>query len=79
MKPLPIEGHTRRMTAPANWDSSVQGNCGELEIIDADGIMFSAWKPTEAELKRLNEGAPVVLGIMGTTHPVVSLSVSADA
>jgi len=40
--------------------------------------MISAWQPTPAELKRLNEGCPILLHISGHIHPVVSLTVSTE-
>ena len=37
--------------------------------------MESAWHPTPDELERLNAGAPVILAILGTLHPPVSIIV----
>jgi hypothetical protein len=37
--------------------------------------MFSAWFPTPAEVARIVEGAPIYLGILGTVHPPVVMSV----
>lgn len=66
---------TRRIGAPPDWDHEKQGICHTLEIVDHEGVMYSAWQPSEAELKRLNEGKPIILGIQGTVHPVVCLGV----
>ncbi len=38
----------------------------------------SAWLPTPAELKRLNEGAAVHLTVIGEGHPPISLSVGTN-
>jgi len=76
MKALPIEGCTRRLGAPPNWNHETDGICHTLEILDSDGFMYSAWQPSPAELKRLNEGQPVVLAIEGNRHPVVSVFVA---
>jgi hypothetical protein len=37
--------------------------------------MVSAWVPSEKELRALNEGKPLFLGISGKVHPVVFLFV----
>lgn len=39
--------------------------------------MLTSWQPTPAELARLNAGAPVLLRVIGTGHPPVSLDVGA--
>ncbi|WP_240733887.1 hypothetical protein [Herbaspirillum huttiense] len=76
-----IEGSTRQLGAPADWDGKDM-SCGVLPILDvqtAEGnFMFSAWEPTPPELEALNKGANIVLGVRGTAHPVVSLQVAAD-
>lgn len=45
--------------------------------VEEDGTptMTSAWEPTPAELKDLNEGASIHLVILGNIHPPVSLQV----
>jgi hypothetical protein len=75
MNSLPLADATRRLGAPKNWDHATDGLCHTLEICDRDGWMISAWAPTAAELKRLNEGKPLFLHIQGQVHPVVSLHV----
>lgn len=75
MNSLPLTYATRRLGAPKNWDHERDGLCHTLDICDRDGWMISAWTPSAAELKRLNEGLPVFLHIQGVTHPVVSLHV----
>ena len=37
--------------------------------------MVTAWEPTPDELARLNAGAPVLLRVIGTGHPPVSVDV----
>lgn len=54
MKSVPLDNPTRRLGAPKNWDHASDGLCHTLEIVDRDGWMISAWKPTEAELKRIH-------------------------
>lgn len=76
MKALSLNNHTRRLGAPKGWDHERDGICNTLEIVDIGGFMVSAWRPSDAELKRLNEGQPLFLSIQGQTHPVVSLAVA---
>lgn len=75
MNSLPLTNATRRLGAPANWNHELSGICHTLEICDREGWMISAWQPSPAELKRLNEGKPLFLHIQGTVHPVVGLAV----
>lgn len=72
---LPIENATRRLGAPKQWDHAEEGICHTLEIVDRDGWMISAWKPSPAEIMRLAAGAPMFLHIQGASHPVVALVV----
>lgn len=77
-----IDGCTRQLGAPADWDGKDM-SCGVLPILDVQttegNFMFSAWEPTPPELDALNKGANILLGVRGTAHPVVSLQVAADA
>ena len=47
---------------------------GDLSVRCVDGVLISAWKPTESELATLMRGGLVVLSIMGTRQPPVSLT-----
>ncbi|HDR9153810.1 TPA: hypothetical protein QDB05_000229 [Burkholderia vietnamiensis] len=73
-----VEGATRRLGAPADWDQS-KSACDVLPIVDVDTdngpFMVSAWQPTAEELAALNSGASIRLWIQGTNHPVVALAV----
>jgi hypothetical protein len=75
-----IEGATRNLGAPADWDGDLS-KCNVLPIIDVDTdqgpFMVSAWEPTPAELEAINAGGSIQLWISGTGHPVVSLTVDA--
>ena len=74
-----IAGATRTFYAPDDWDEAVSGPCDPLAIRDDvfDGVpcMTSAWFPTEEELQRMCEGAPVYFTEMGSEHSVVALGV----
>lgn len=43
--------------------------------------METAWLPTPDEIERINAGAPVILRVLGTSHPPVMVEVGtlADA
>lgn len=79
MIPQQLEGASRRLGAPKGWDHSTRGICHTLEIMDVDGWMVSAWRPSAAELQRLNDGQPLFLFIQGTAHPVVALEIQKDS
>lgn len=79
MHSLPLSDATRRLGAPLTWDHARDGICHTLEICDRDGFMISAWSFSAAELKRLNEGAPLFLHIQGSVHPVVGFTVGKPA
>jgi hypothetical protein len=73
---------TRRFGPPSDWDEKVAGACGTLEICDhlqQPGnlqTMQSLWRPDAEELKLLNQGCAIILNIVGTVHPVVSMGVT---
>lgn len=76
-----IAGATRTFVKPDDWDEAVSGPCDPLAIRDEvhDGVpyMTSAWFPTDDELQRLCEGAPVYFSEVGRVHSVVALGVGA--
>lgn len=74
MNPIPINPCTRRMGSP----TGMEDECGTLEISDHhDPIwgnqMRSAWMPTDEEREAIAAGAPVILSIVGKSHPVVAV------
>ena len=81
MEILSINGATRRMAPPADWDEEKNGRCGTLPIVDTvvDGSpwMSSAWALSIPELAEHAAGAPILLSIRGTSHPVVSIGLGA--
>lgn len=78
-----IEGFTRELGKPKDWDDEKQGICHALPIrdcIDAEGnpLMVSAWQPTPEEIEAIVNGEPILLFVFGTeehAHPVVSVGV----
>lgn len=80
MIPLRIQGATRNLGAPENWNFEVDGECAHLAIRDVvdDGVrlMQSCWEPTPEELAALNAGGKVRLDVVGSMHPPVMLYVA---
>lgn len=67
-------GHIRNANCILKGPSSME-NCSDLPVVKKDGMMVSAWMPTPAELKLLNDGQPVYLFVWGERHPPVALAV----
>lgn len=71
MEIVKIDGATRVLGKPADWDES-QGECVELPIVDhPEGWMVSEWRPTQEELRALIEGGSIRLWVQGSAHPAV--------
>lgn len=72
-----IEGATRVLGAPTEWNHAV-AECQGLPIIDtAEGWMVSQWKPSADEVQTLARGGTLLLWVHGRAHPVVGIDVSA--
>lgn len=73
-----IEGATRNLGAPPDWDGDIS-KCNVLPILDVTtehgAFMVSCWEPTPAEVAAINAGESIKLWISGTAHPVVALTV----
>ncbi|MEN7527831.1 hypothetical protein [Cupriavidus sp. DL-D2] len=76
-----IEGFTRVLGAPKDWDHS-KGACEGLPVLDVatdqGPVMVSAWLPSPEDLKALQAGMPILLMIYGKAHPVVSVAVQRE-
>ena len=75
MIPQRIEGATRYLGAPMNWNPA-DGSCDHLAIRDeptegGSNAMLSVWEPTPEELQKIMEGKPVYLQVLGVQHPPV--------
>lgn len=75
MEPVPIEPCTRIMERPRG---TLEEDCTALQIADVQcpiwgKRMVSAWRPSAEEREAIANGAPVMLSIVGTVHPVVAL------
>lgn len=72
---LTLPGGTEDNDLPAQRVLVFNTDLGETEK-DAKLAFESLWMPDEAEARRLEAGAAVILRITGQVHPPVSLSVS---
>ena len=80
MTPIPIKPCTRAMRSP----TGMEDECGTLEISDIHdpiwgNTMVSAWMPDDEERAAIAAGAPIMLNVVGTAHPVVLLHVGSIA
>lgn len=79
MIPARIAGCTRVLGAPAGWTPEPSGPCCGLPIRDEmkgdQPCMISCWEPTPDEIAALNDGAKVMLRIVGAGHPPVMVYV----
>lgn len=82
MIPVKIKNADTALGKPSNWDASTKEDCGTLFIRrDKKGglpIMLSAWKPSASELEILRDGGTLILGVLGTSHPPVTIYVSTE-
>lgn len=72
---------TRILGVPPEWDSTKQGACSALPIIDykddaEQPWMMSVWRPSAEDLAMLNAGHGLSLHVLGTSHPVVGLGLT---
>lgn len=81
MRPTVTRGATHNFTAPANWDETTDGKCGDLqvraELVGERQIveLFSTWKPTEDDIAHINRGGVVEIGICSGTQPAMQVGV----
>lgn len=72
---------TRTIGRPAGWIDELDGPCGEVFVLDHydehlnANRMLTFYKLTDDEIRALAAGGSLRLGIMGTGHPVITLSV----
>ena len=80
MRTLVIPG-SRPLGAPRGWDNELDGECGVLHVVDSidlqsgQNFQYSFYEPTAADIEAFSKGGVLRLGIMGTSHPVINLSV----
>lgn len=77
MTPTKIVPCTRELGRPAG---TLEEDCSTLQISDVKdpiwgNLQLSAWVPSDEEREAIANGAPVILSVVGRSHPVVSLFV----
>lgn len=80
MKILGFPG-ARAIGKPRDWIPELDGECGTIFVTDffneqlGYNIMYSVYKPTEADIAAIVAGGGIRLGIHGKIHPVFQLGV----
>lgn len=78
MRSVKPNGATQKLKPPKDWDHT-KIPCDDLWIkawvIEGIPYLASAWLPTPEELKKLNEGGPVLITILNPTMPPVAVEV----
>lgn len=70
---------------PRDWIPELDGECGTIFCFDAvneligHNFKYSFYKPTEEDLRVLNAGGALRLGIMCDAHPVFNMLVFGPA
>lgn len=79
MQPGKIDGATRSLGAPPDWDAHAHGECAALWIRDAVlndvNVLQSAWTPSDEERRAIAAGAPIIFTVWSPSHPPVSIDV----
>jgi hypothetical protein len=71
MTPTEIPHFNLRCVAPEGWNELRDGPCEALPVrVSNEGYCESAWLPSPAELKALEEGHAVILRVYGRQPPV---------
>lgn len=75
MKHSVIPGATRILGGPGLEDLHIRDTLVKKTHLDLHGTpcMSSACEPTPEELQRIKQRAPIILRILGTEHPPVTL------
>lgn len=81
MRPVRIEGATRVLSPPWNWNEAMHGPCVSLAIRDTQitegervyNMMASAWETSAEELGWMLAGGNVHFSMPGASHPAISI------
>ena len=72
----------RTIGKPRDWDDELDGGCGDIFVVDTVDvlsglpIMYSFYKPTDADIEAFKNGGVLRLGIVGMKqHPVFNMTV----
>lgn len=71
MRPIKVDVCNFTFTAPKGEEDHVQA----LHVLKNEEGSTSFWMPSKEELDALNDGHPVLLTVLGASHPCVMLQV----
>lgn len=75
MTPAPMNNPDVSLYPPAGVSP---GDCATLDVKKIENCLVSQWKPSEIDLAKLNAGGLIYLWIVGSQHPMVSLTCDQD-
>lgn len=76
MKPILFDGANILGKPPADYNPETAPYViGDLPIMDKDGYLTSIWKPSFEELKILNDGGGISVGVRQRSLPVFHVGV----
>jgi hypothetical protein len=71
-----ISGANVLLGAPEGWDAAREGTeIVGLPALRTEKGYVSQWRPTAEEIERLAAGAPILLSVLGCSHPPVAIGV----
>lgn len=83
MQHVKFKGSNLLLGAPEGWDAAKQGvhvdtiHARSMMIGETPAIM-TVWVPTDDEIEMMKQGHPIVLVVLGSKFPPVSLAVAHD-
>lgn len=76
MERVIIKDYTNVLKGPEN-SGIVDLHVKAVQFPNGQVVLYSAWLPTKGELLKLQNGCPIILGVLGKSHPPVQLQVGA--
>lgn len=80
MKAVEFEGQSIILCPPEGWDNSEESalKCGGLPVQCLDYgngyiVMRSFWRPSDADVEALKNGAHICVGVVGAQHPPIQV------
>lgn len=62
------------MTSPKGMENCIDVHACKTSYDDGQQVVITAWRPSNAELVKINLGEPIFLMVCGVTMPPVSLT-----
>lgn len=80
MRSIKTPDTNKELGRPVNWDDDKGIECSSLPVhaYESNGyhFMLSVWRPSPEERDKIANGGDIVLTVIGSTHPPVTLHVS---